>query len=236
MPTPTATTTAPCPDCGTLTEQFPALRIRFHCDACTAKHEAAEQAAFESERRARRERFWRSICPEEYRHTDPKDPRLDQTCLKAARHWCRSQTHLGLGLVGRTRLGKTRCLYLALRACLDRGQRVMAVRSKIHARDAVTAAGGNGADSRQQDEARQLLRRCIEADVLLLDDLGKGTPTPRAIEALDDLVEERTSRRRPILWTANAGGDWLAEHFGEDAGAPIMARLAEFSITPELPR
>jgi len=237
---------APCPDCGQPTEQFPALHIRLRCDTCAAREEAEATQSTRSADDARRAAHWRSICPAEYRDTDPKDPRLDPTCLAAARAWCHSITNQnspadaksvgGLGLVGATRLGKTRCLYLALQARHRAGQRVMAVRAKVHARAATTAAGGNHADSRTRDTAHQLLRRCITADVLLLDDLGKGTPTPRAIEAMEDLVEERTSRRRPILWSANAGSEWLAHHFGEDSGPAIIARLAEFSHIPDLPR
>ena len=72
--------------------------------------------------------------------------------------------------------------------------------------------------------------------MLLLDDLGKGRPTATAVEELEALIEYRTSTRRPILWSANSGSEWLVERLGGDAGKAIARRLQEFSHIPSLPR
>lgn len=231
--------TAPCPDCGLPTPQIPHLGINVCCDDChLLRTHSADKRAIE-EREGKMSAHWRAICPGGYADTRANDPRLNSTALEAARVWVRSRrggATKGLALIGTSGIGKTRISYLALKAIHDAGERVMAIRAKTHARRAVEAAGGSHVDARGQDEARQTLRQCMTADVLLLDDLGKGKPTPRAVEAMEDLVEERTSRKRPIIWTANAGGEWLAEHFGADSGPPIVRRLAEFSHAPELPR
>ena len=235
----TAPITKPCPSCGEPTPQVPGLGITLHCDDCTEKIEA-ERNAHEIERvNARREKHWREICPGGYRETDATDPRLNQIALESARDWVRNHKAgctRGLSLIGRSGLGKTRIAYLALKACHDSGERVFAIRAKELAAAAVRAAGGGNANSRQQDEATQTLRACISADVLLLDDLGKGSATPRVIESIEDLIEDRTANKRPIIWTSNAGGDWLEEFFGPDSGPPIVRRLSEFCESPELPR
>tara|TARA_R110000796_G_scaffold167313_4_gene284239 strand:+ start:10469 stop:11167 length:699 start_codon:yes stop_codon:yes gene_type:complete len=229
---------APCPDCGAPTDQVPGMNILFRCDPCEAIANAAQDSRIIEEKKHKREVFWKGICPEAFRETNPKHPGLSQVGLDAARSWLQLPTtdKRGLGFIGWTGLGKTRILYLALRACLDRGQKVMAIGSTEHARCAIRAAGGAGADTRTQDSSRQTIELCKRADVCLVDDLGKGTATPRSIEAMEELIDYRTSHNKAILWSANAGGDWLAAYFGADSGPPIVRRLSECSITPDLPR
>ena len=224
---------APCPDCGIETAQLPGCGVRFRCDSCSEKVEREEREERNRKNDYQRRIHWEKICPEGYRATDPNHPGLDQDLLKFSRDWARtrgweSPTKPGLGLIGPTRLGKTRVAYLLLKHLADSGKSVWAVRAKVHARQAVTAAGGNSADKRSQSEARHALHQALNADITLIDDLGKISASPRAIEAFEDLIEHRTSLGLPLIWTANGSSKWLTSLFGPDSGPPIVARLAEF--------
>ena len=212
------------------------FNIQMRCDECSFKLDQQRIREIDAQRAARKERHWKRICPPQYRATDPQDPRLDPICLATTERWRIDEANpKGIGLVGRTGLGKTRCLYLALHRVFDEGYSVMAVSHAAHA-EAATAAAGGASEAIRQDEARSLLKRCMAADVLLLDDIGKPRMTPTRVEAMEVLIETRTSKDRPILWSANSGSDWLIEYFGGDSGKAITRRLAEFSEIPVLPR
>ena len=63
--------------------------------------------------------------------------------------------------------------------------------------------------------------------VLVLDDLGKEKAAEAVSTALYSVIEERTARERPILFTANYTSEELAGRFGEH-GAYLVRRLREF--------
>jgi DNA replication protein DnaC len=77
--------------------------------------------------------------------------------------------------------------------------------------------------------AVSILTMCRSAEVLLLDDLGKGRMTDRAESELYDLLEYRTSRRLPTIWTSNSDAEGLHGMFSQDRATAILRRLKEFS-------
>ena len=62
--------------------------------------------------------------------------------------------------------------------------------------------------------------------LLVLDDVGTGTPTPFACTELYSLVEWRRRNRRPVIVTTNLDGDALAAWYGVHGGR-IVSRLVE---------
>lgn len=78
------------------------------------------------------------------------------------------------------------------------------------------------------------LSRLATVGALIIDDIGKTPSTERADGELFNLVEERTARRRPILWSANCNSEYLATKFGPDRGESLVRRLAEFSTVVNL--
>lgn len=190
------------------------------CAACWARR--GENAAAHAKNDAGRahETAWQRVCPATYRDTDPK--RLPESALRLAAAWA-PRAGRGIGLTGETGAGKTRALFLALRRAHDSGLSVEAVSHNRFSRLAQDAFMGE-----KQDDARQKLRDYHRAAVLLLDDLGKAPRTERADAEIEELVEHRTSAGLPVLWTANASGEWLIKRFGEDRGPALVRRLAEF--------
>lgn len=193
---------------------------RSECAACRRAREIDLAHKEDREARARLEELWRKICPgEAYRQTDPDFPLMDQEVLGAVMRWpevWRSRNDgRGLALYGETGMRKTRMMFLLLKRLHFEGVRVAAVSA---ARLAGCFSLCAWRDARGA-EAYEVVRRAELAEVLYIDDLGKGRFTAVAQKGLWNLLEERTSRLRPTLWTSNASGRELLEMMFESAGA-----------------
>lgn len=170
------------------------------------------------------EEKWRDICPLIYRDTNLSDDRLSRKAVEAVEKWD-AKSRRGLGIIGTTGQGKTRCLYVALRKAFDANRTVISVSHAKFTRLAIDSFSG---DSEDKGNARAFIRKLRKWDVVLIDDIGKPPSTERADSELEELIEERTSEGRAILWTANGSGEWLIKRFGIDRGEPTVRRLAEF--------
>jgi DNA replication protein DnaC len=62
-----------------------------------------------------------------------------------------------------------------------------------------------------------------------LDDLGKGRMSPTAEELLFDIIDHRTERKKPILWTSNCTDQQLHSMLSVDRADAILRRLSEFT-------
>ena len=194
------------------------------CDDCIdAEEEDRAVMAQIAERVALHER-WQRICPEEYRETDLE--RLNPTYRRAIERWSQA-SRKGIGIVGAPGLCKTRTAFLLLKKShYEHRQACFAISAKGLAKCAIDQF------DREQDvrqSARRKLALSRSADVLLLDDLGKGTMSERPEEELYDILEHRTSHRKLTIWTANSKGDALLNHFSPDRADAIFRRLTEFS-------
>ena len=192
------------------------------CDSCEQLSRVACEKQMEAERRRRSLSRWESLCPEEYRGTDIfRLPKRYQTGIQRWRFGAK-----GVAFVGDPGIGKTRAAFSIL-------HREHFVGRKCHAIGAtrLSAVAIEKYDDNHQTKgrARDEIHQCHAADVLFIDDLGKGKFTDRAEEELYDTLEIRTSKRRPTLWTANSSGDDLLSKFSQERGAAILRRLLEFS-------
>jgi DNA replication protein DnaC len=193
----------------------------------------AAKLAQEQAKKADEDHRWKDLCLGEiYWNTDESRPDLNSVAVSIAKNWDPRAT-LGLGLIGKTGEGKTRCLHIALKKAFDAGKKCFAIR---HVAFASLAEEFYSSNERIVEQAHKCKQDAFWCEVLLLDDLGKARSTPARDELLEELVETRTSNNLPILWSANAGGAWLIERFGPDRGPAIARRLAEFSHIPSLPR
>jgi len=176
--------------------------------------------------------------PPLYRHSDPA--RLNQKLVKACDEWQLGPR--GLGLVGKTGLGKTRCMYRMLRRLIENlnikaderhpGQPVLSCHvPRIEAvNDAALAKLVMAAmDFDDKTGANRILRDFHCADVLFLDDVGQSKISERVGAELYEIVEYRTSNLKPIVFTSNFRGRQLAEKFTDTTrGDAVVRRLAEF--------
>lgn len=206
-------------------DPFGAMMVRLwrYCETCLPV--ALEES--ESDRRAEeareREERWARICPKAFVDTDLSDPRLNAHIVSAGRAWRPGAK--GLGFMGPSGCGKSRVAYAtALKRAYDAGLWIAHI-SHVQFRRVVLDLFQDG---ETRLSARNRLDGLRRADVLLLDDLGKAPATEAVDAELLELVDDRTSNGRPLIWTSNGGGAWLIERMGPDRGRPIVRRLAEF--------
>lgn len=192
------------------------------CPTCILARNAEAEAEQRNTAALERQRAWEAVCPPSYRDTNPQDPRLNATALRLSAAWQPSGAR-GLGFTGETGSGKTRCLFLALRRAFEAGKSIAFVSHNHFSRLAQDSFMGE-----KVDDARNRLKLFHRCGVLLIDDLGKAPKTERADAEMEELIECRTNSGLPILWSANASGEWLIKRFGEDRGPALVRRLAEF--------
>lgn len=192
------------------------------CDECKVIREAGLVADREAESKAKRQKEWELICPPLYRYTDAS--RLSPEFQTLIKSW--EFGPKGIGLVGSAGLCKTRTAFEILKAHHFSSVRVIAA-SNRSLRD--TFQNQFSDDPRAKSEARLNIEKFHDAQILMLDDIGKSKMTPRVEEGIYDLLEDRSSNMLPTIWTANASADELSAMMSPDRADPIIRRLVEFS-------
>lgn len=133
----------------------------------------------------------------------------------------------GVGVVGRTRRGKTRVIAKLLERYARAGESFEFVNM------AIWGTKLSGLMSEDMAKANRWIERLCRVKVLVMDDLGKQRNTERVMSELYRIVEDRTNRGLRILFTANERGDELvakmltSEGHVSDCAEPIVERLRE---------
>ena len=207
-----------------------------HCEACiqaekekdAAKKRRAESEAYHRRRLA----YWTEVW-------GGKASGYHKTVIEKLPHRMISERILawtprrGLLLVGPTGSGKSRTAYLLLKAMLD-SRIYVDVRPCVALRHSISKA----ARSQFPADRAELMRKLTTASLLYLDDLGQMANTASSVEALYELVEERTKRGLPIIATTQYSGERFVKSFGDsmkEKGESIARRLAEFCDIIEFP-
>lgn len=195
------------------------------CQDCFPVVEAESKEQEKADALARVQKAWDAICPPEISATDLSHPNLAPSFVAAAQTW-RYSSARGLGFIADTGKGKTRLLFHALRRAHFAGYWATAISHVKFRKIAIAATAGDGEEKINAINRLDRLQRC---EVLLIDDIGKAPSTEAVDSEFMELIDIRTTNKRPILWSSNAGGDWLIARFGEDRGRPLVRRLAEFT-------
>jgi len=204
--------------------QLGSKKISFlnYCDLCLEKRNAEAQAEAEQRRKDALESiFWSSV-PPLYRETDPSilNPILARDVLS----W--EYQPLGVGIRGKSGMQKTRAAVLLLYKMKMHGHSVFFLKSTDIARYATDQFSH---ERETQDSALKAIRSAHTARILLIDDIGKGRLSNAAEELLYDILDKRSERQLPVIWTSNASSTQLHDMMSEDRGDAIIRRLAEFS-------
>ena len=116
--------------------------------------------------------------------------------------------------------GKTHLAYSVARICIGRGIRTACISST-----ALMEAYRN----RSKDDA-DLTRRLMACKLLVIDDLGKESPTQYACERLFEIIDTRYNYMRPVIVTSNYSRGEIARKLTEgDVGKSIASRLSEMT-------
>jgi len=207
------------------------LARQLHCDPCV-EAEQVRVAATRASRRAEQaqgalEAAWAAICPESFRtrleggpHDAERFAREQPSLAEVLHHPLGTQ---GLILRGGTGAGKTRAMFRLLRGYFLQTPRpkIVALTAGQFDREARDAAG--------KFVLTDWFDRLAGADVLFIDDLGKGRWTPATAGQFWEIVDDRTKRQRPVFLTTNLNGDTLVQSIWleKDIAEPLLRRLRE---------
>jgi DNA replication protein DnaC len=192
-----------------------------YCTDCLEQKilEQSQKDAINASKIAHKE-FWDKI-PPLYRDTDKS--RLNANLVRAIDAW--EYNTIGLGFTGESGAGKTRSAILLL----QRFHKTHSFYFLKATRLTQFASEKFSDEPRERLNAKQTIGICLNCKILLLDDIGKGRLTPAAEELLFDMIDTRSERGLPIIWTSNANSRDMLSMFSQDRGTPILRRLVEFS-------
>lgn len=188
------------------------------CEPCletmSIEREREEQ---QSRQNARIAAFLESV-PPVYHNTDPE--RINANLAQVAGQYRYGSK--GIGFMGRSGEGKTRAAFLVAMRMVVEGHRVY----WIAATDLAAAAANLFADDPEvKNRSNEKIRRSMTAEVLVLDDLGKGKFTDRSESMLYDLFETRTGNLRPTIWTSNSNAKALHAMLSPDRADALIRRM-----------
>ena len=166
---------------------------------------------------------WERICLPIYRDTDAA--RLTPTMRKYAETWT-SEGGRGLAFVGATAKCKTRVCYMILGRYHYEGRRVFGITA---AKLAELVQNKFANDNEIRGASVEKLKLIERIPLLLLDDVGQEKITERTGSEFFSLIEQRTSWKRPTLWTSNLDAGTFKQASGAERGQPTIRRLREFS-------
>jgi hypothetical protein len=173
-----------------------------------------------------REKQWNKLCPVEYRLTTEANGKTEVARLELLNPKLKdilAWNYGERGLIIRSRRsgkGKTRSAWRLLRKqWLDR-HTILSFTAGMFQRKAQDAAGKYQLDD--------WFNKLATADILFIDDLGKGNWTENTEAIWFDLVEARTSNGLPLIITTNFKGDALTENSRSDIAEFTIRRLREF--------
>lgn len=196
------------------------------CDQCTAALCAAREAEGLARRTQEREERWATICPVEFRLTTESGGHTDEGQLNAEQplvgqlmvEW--QYGPRGLLLHGVTGRCKTRCAWRLLRREFDNGRRVKAIKGIRFGTDVQYYSLEGG--------LRGWLNSLIAADLLLIDDFGKGKFTDAAEAHLFAVVDERSEQGRPNIITTNDTAETLRKRMSDGRWEALIRRLHDY--------
>lgn len=240
-----------CEDCGATFVSDDTWYFQKLCDGCSEKsereHEKSRQAAWDkkkSEFVTYSRRIVSHATPEAFRITDTTSERFNLAAWTAVKEWTPKAEKPWIGLLGPTGLCKTRMAFLLATKEMERlgrwkaegeiDRRLVQPTFRYVPSYEITEAAAALKSFQTADGAREFLDEIRKVDLLLLDDLGKGSigrdSTGRAAaNELFSLIDYRSVHLLFTIWTSNSKPEDIASRMDEDIAAPFAGRLYDFS-------
>lgn len=216
--------TRPCAECKTpfdtpgayVCDRF--IAWQYFCPSCVPIVAEKQRRERDDLARRQREAKWLTLCPEEFLSVDR---RLlpDSDLFDRVQAWTYGPR--GLVVAGETGLGKTRACWALL-------HREFMARHSVCALSAYDLARWPAKVMNEPTRADATLKRLAAVDILYLDDPFKSRLTPTVEELLFVALDERTSRRRPCLFSFNDSAATLLERLSTDRAKAFLRRVRDF--------
>ena len=191
---------------------------RYFCDACQPAVEEKQRREREDLARRQRDAEWLTLCPDEFVTVDRRllpDPGL----FDRVQAWSHGQR--GLVVAGETGFGKTRACWALLHREFMAGHSVFAL-------SAFDLARWPAKVMNEPTRADATLKRLAAVETLYLDDPFKSRLTPTVEELLFVALDERTSRRKPCLFSFNDSAATLMKRLSTDRAKAFLRRIRDF--------
>ena len=164
--------------------------------------------------------------PEIFRETDITQ--LHQK-IQDGIDWKPDGNKSGLLLHGNTGVGKTRGIWeIVRRLWVLKAQKDRQMDYKFLTMRKLEGLIEKSFDERKHSE---MIDGLIEAELLVLDDLGKERLTSRMASDLFSIIDERSTSRRPTIISTNFNGNSLLERFenkDKETGVAMIRRFKDY--------
>lgn len=214
----------PCAECKTpfdapgayVCDRF--IAWQYSCPACLPAVAEKQRRECDDLARRQREAQWLTLCPDEFVAVDRRllpDPDL----FDRVQAW--SYGPRGLVVAGETGMGKTRACWSLLHREFMAGHSVFALSAYNLARWPAKVMS-------EPARADATLKQLAATEILYLDDPFKSRLTPTVEELLFVALDERTSRRRPCIFSFNDSGQTILDRLSTDRAITFLRRVRDF--------
>ena len=192
------------------------------CDACSEAYIAERKAEQENSRKAGILRNLKDTFGLNLYETDPTrlSPRLQDI---AANYTYGPQ---GVGFVGISNIGKTRCLFTIVKKLALEGKSFAFLTGPQLAQ---ALKDTRSDDARERSDARQTLEDARKATLLVLDDIAQEKASGEVLTAFWDVLDTRRSNKLPLFWTSNVPVAQFKSRFEESKADSVITRLKDIS-------
>jgi hypothetical protein len=218
-----------CPECEERreAERLEAQRIKYEQHLASAIAQMRSHVAKET--------------PRLFRGTDIGHERFNAAGWARVKDWRPSEKKPWLGIIGETGTCKTRIACLLAASEMERQVAQRAMQSaqpftnipRFHFAPSYEiseiAALLQTGTFEQKEEARSYLDAIRRANLLVIDDLGKGRMNGPIAAEIYALVDHRYSNALSTIWTANSTPEQIAANLAEDMAGPFAGRLNDSS-------
>jgi DNA replication protein DnaC len=193
------------------------------CDPCDAAYVAKNRKEHEDNAKATISRglleaFGRNLFDTDLTRLSPKMQEIAKSYTFGEK---------GVGFVGVTNLGKTRCLFsIVKRIAMEEGKSYAFLTGPQLAQ---ALKDTRSDDARERHDARQTLDDAREATLLVLDDIAQEKASGEVLTAFWDLLDTRRSKKLPLFWTSNVPAAQFRGRFEEAKADSVITRLKDIS-------